>query len=140
MPIPEAAYQVTLADGSTRSGQLDHNGQGIVEDPPPGPVNIVYTDQDDVKAKSLAARAHSACKAKNADQTHFVLGHSSTLLKAAAQAYATYFNDLSGEGMVEDVYKSLKGDDLKAAILLMARGGLPTHENVNYYYWDQGLD
>ena len=139
-PIPEAEFEITLSDGSTRTGRLDRKGEGIVEDPPPGPVSVNYPDRLDVKAKSLAAQMHSACKAKDAGKIRFVLGHSPELLQAAAQAYSTYFNDLSGSGMVEDVYRSVNGMDLHTAILLMARGGLPINENVTYFYWDQDLE
>ncbi len=41
-PVPEADYELTLADGSTRTGTLDDNGIALEEDVPPGPVRLVF--------------------------------------------------------------------------------------------------
>lgn len=41
-PVAEADYELTLADGTTRTGTLDDNGIAREEDVPPGPVRLVF--------------------------------------------------------------------------------------------------
>ncbi|MFQ5551509.1 MAG: hypothetical protein ACE5FJ_09775, partial [Gemmatimonadales bacterium] len=41
-PVPEADYELTLPDGTTRTGTLDDNGIAREEDVPPGPVRLVF--------------------------------------------------------------------------------------------------
>lgn len=126
-PIPEAAFEVTLADGSVERGQLDREGRGEILNPPEGPYEVRYTDLDDVKAKSLAGRARKACDTRDADEFLKVLLYSPELVEAAAQAYRTFFDSLSGQGMAEDIQNALEGSErLLGVQFMMMKAGLPT--------------
>lgn len=41
-PVANAEYELTLPDGSTRTGTLDENGISREEDIPPGPIRLVF--------------------------------------------------------------------------------------------------
>ncbi len=101
--IPEAHYRVRLADGSVREGQLGRAGMTMIEDPPPGVVEVEYTDLDDVEAKSLAACARQAFDERNLEEIFRVLKHSGEMVKRAIAAYDQYYNDYTGNGLLGDI-------------------------------------
>ncbi len=41
-PVPNQKYKLTLADGSTREGELDSEGKVRLEDIPPGSITVTY--------------------------------------------------------------------------------------------------
>src|SRR5262249_25278049 len=84
--IPEAEYEVTFADGTTCTGRLGVGGVAEFQDPPPGSVQIFYPDTDDVKAKSVAARARQACGTGDGELIHRVLSQSPTFVHRMAHA------------------------------------------------------
>ncbi len=45
-PIGEAAYKVTLADGSIREGKLTKEGKARLDDLPPGPCKVTFPEFD----------------------------------------------------------------------------------------------
>lgn len=127
LPIPEAAFQIQLADGRTETGVLDRTGRAIIEDAPPGPFALQYLDIDDVNAKAMAARARLACEKRDLDGLRAVLICSAEDLKLAESAYETFFNDLSGKGMTEDMQNAFQGtDDERLLTVLMIRAELKT--------------
>lgn len=132
--IPEAAYEATLADGSVRSGTLGIGGVDAIDDPPEGPVAVVFTDLDDVNAKSLAAAARHAFDQREASDLFRLLKHGRTTIDAAIAAYEKYYNTLSGKGLIEDIYEEITDPDaLTGLVGLMALAGLPTRENAQYF-------
>ncbi|MGH9902142.1 MAG: peptidoglycan-binding protein, partial [Pyrinomonadaceae bacterium] len=97
-PVPEADYEIMLADLTVERGKLDRQGRGVVWNPPDGPFEIRYLDLDDVKVKSLAGRVRKACQTGDANEVYQVLIYSPTLVEQAVAAYREYFDDLSGKG------------------------------------------
>jgi len=139
--IPEADFTATFSDGSKKTGKLGKNGVKRLEDPPPGEVAVVFTDLDDVEAKSLAASARQAFDDRDYDEIIRVLMHSPHMLQQVVKAYGTYFNDYMGHGFVEDVYQETTDPDALDAIEgLLASAGLPTKGKVQCMEWDPELD
>lgn len=129
--IPEADYEVTFADGSTRKGKLGRNGMARLKDPPPGDVEVVYPDLDDVEAKNLAACVREALDQRNYSEIIRILEHSPDMLKAVARAYSAYYNDYTGKGLVEDIYQETTDPEAEVAIeYLLTLGNLPTHSTT----------
>ncbi|MEJ7615939.1 MAG: peptidoglycan-binding protein [Pyrinomonadaceae bacterium] len=136
--IPEAEFEITLADLSVRIGRLDRDGQATVLDAPDGAFELRYVDPDDVKAKSLAGRARKACAAEDFDEILSLLTYSPELLAAAVAVYARFFNDLSGKGMPEDIQNAVKDESRNLLIqMLLARSGLPTRQQIKYRKFDE---
>ncbi|HEV2701293.1 MAG TPA: hypothetical protein VGV09_06670 [Steroidobacteraceae bacterium] len=134
--IPDAAYEVTLADQSVRTGWLGRSGIGVLRGVPAGAVSVVYTDFDDVAAKSMAASVHAAFARRKLPDLYRVLEHSAQIIGQVAAAYETYYNDRTGEGFVSDIYQEVTDPAaLDAVVGLMARAGLPTRENAEFVAW-----
>jgi hypothetical protein len=132
-PIPEAAFEITLADLSVQAGRLDREGQAVILNPPEGPYEVRYLDLDDVKAKSLAGRVRKACAVRDLDEVYRVLLHSRTLLALADTAYTEFFNDLSGRGLAEDIQDAAQHSPLLVALQsLLLRAGLPSRRRIQF--------
>jgi hypothetical protein len=101
--IPEADYEATLADGSTRKGRLGRSGIALIEDPPPGPVEVVFPDLDDVEAKSLAVSARKGFEDREPQEIHRLFRYPPETVQRAFAAYDAYFNDYHGEGLRHDI-------------------------------------
>ena len=101
--IPEAEYEVTLADGSTRQGRLGRSGVALIKDIPPGQVEVEFLDLDDVTAKSLAARARKAFEERDTWDVFRLLKDAKVIVHKAIEAYDQYFNDYSGNGLLQDI-------------------------------------
>lgn len=103
--IPEADYEAKLADGSIRRGRLGRSGIALIEDPPPGPVEVVFPDLDDVEAKSLAVCARCALDTEDVIQVSRLLKNAPDMVNLAIAAYDQYFNTYTGNGFLEDVHQ-----------------------------------
>lgn len=136
--IPEAAFEATLANGQKIAGKLDKNGVAQLKGAACAPVSVVYPDLDDVAAKSLAGSLAKALKEEDPENVYRVLKHSPTMLKKVVQAYDTYFNNLSGEGMLADLESKSEyghmffGYRMSPVNALLTRAGLPTKENARF--------
>jgi hypothetical protein len=109
--------------------------------PPPGDVEVIFPDLDDVEAKSLAACARRAFDERNPDEIYRILEHSPEMLKMVVQTYDTYFNDYTGKGFVEDVYQEITDPDALMAVEgLLAGAGLPTHSRIEYVRWEPEME
>jgi hypothetical protein len=131
LPIPEAQYEVTFSDRSTRSGSLDRNGMAVIADPVPGDVAVLYPDHDDIVAKSTAVTIRKAFADRDVPMVLWCLKQSPEVMKRAEAAYAKYCDDLSGQGLVEDVYQEVtEPPALQMAVGLMALAGMKVKEDV----------
>lgn len=101
--IPEADYEATLADGSRLKGRLGRSGIALIEDPPPGPVDVVFPDLDDVEAKSLAASARKGFEDRESQEVHRLFRYPPETVQRAFAAYDAYFNNYHGEGLRHDI-------------------------------------
>lgn len=119
--IPEAEYEATFSDGSKKQGRLGRAGMSLLKDPPPGPVEIVYTDLDDVQAKSLATCARRAMDERDLGEIFRVLKHSREMLRGVVAAYERYFNDYTGNGLLADIEQEVTDPDDRAAIEALLR-------------------
>jgi len=129
--IPEAAYHATLSDLSEVQGTLDRRGIGVIWNAPDGPFEIRYDDLDDVQVKSLAGRVRKACAEKDVNEIYKVLLYSPDLIAMAVTAYSSYFDDLSGKGMGEDIQDAAAdAKQLRYFQMLMDRAGLPTRDDI----------
>ncbi len=135
--IPEADFRVTFSDGSKLTGKLGKNGVYRVEDPPPGEIDIEYTNYDDIEAKSLAISARQAFEDREYDEIIRVLMHSPQMLQHVVVAYDRYCNDYTGKGFVNDVYQETTDPEaLDAVEGLLAGAALPTRGKVELVNWD----
>jgi len=129
--IPEAEYEATLADESRRKGTLGLGGVDAIEDPPPGPIVVVYPDHDDVLAKSLAARCRRAFETRKYGDLFLSLMHDGKTLQRAMKAYEKYYNDITGRGLVEDIYHEVTDPEALAPLVgLLAMAEIPTREDA----------
>ncbi len=119
--IPEAAYEVRLADGETRTGRLGRSGLARLDDPAPGPVEVCYPDLDDVEAKSLAACARRAFDARDPGEIFRVLKHSREMIRATIAAYDTWFNDYTGGGLLADIEQEFADPDDRETVDALLR-------------------
>jgi len=46
-PVPNASYTLKFADGTTREGKLDGDGRAVVDDVPPGKVEVEFSKDDE---------------------------------------------------------------------------------------------
>jgi len=139
--IPEARYEATFSDGSKRAGRLGRNGVARIADPPPGEVEVVFPDLDDIEAKSLAACVRQAFEERKPNDVYRLLLHSPEMIRQAERAYATYYNDHTGKGLVEDIYQEMTDPDaLDAVEGLLAAAGLPTHGRVECVRWEPDFE
>ncbi len=114
--IPEAEYEATLSDGRVRTGRLGRSGLALIQDPPPGSVEVRYRDLDDVEAKSLAATVRQAFDDRRPIEVHRLFRYPSETIRRAFAAYDRYFNDYHGRGLREDIEAELCGDPDAALI------------------------
>lgn len=122
MRIPEAEYEVVLADGSTRTGRLGRGGVAVIKNPPPGDLKVYYPDLDDVEAKSLAATARKAFDLRDSTELHRLFRYPKETIQRAFTAYADHFNDYHGKGLRGDIEHEY-GSDAEASELFFAYMG-----------------
>ncbi|MFN0138360.1 MAG: LysM peptidoglycan-binding domain-containing protein [Phycisphaerae bacterium] len=101
--IPKADYQVTFSDGSETSGKLGRGGIKLLSDPPPGPMEILYPDLDDIEAKSLAACTRDGFDRRDMTELLRALRDADEIVQATIKMYDQYYNDLSGQGLLADI-------------------------------------
>jgi hypothetical protein len=139
--IPEAAFRVIFADGSVRQGRLGRNGMALLADPPPGDYRVVYVDEDDVLAKSLAVSVRSAFDAHLTHQIFRMFAYDPGTVRRARAAYDRYCNDHTGQGLVADIHQELTDPAaLDLCEPLMAYHGLPTEREVHLVPDDRNSD
>jgi hypothetical protein len=129
--IPATPYQIVFEDETKIEGTLGNGGAALIRNPPQCAFAVIYPDHADIQAKSLAATAHDAIEAADVDAIARVLQHPSPVLHGAVSAYSSWWNDLSGEGMVTDIYDAVT--DEKALAVMegwLAYQGLPVRGNV----------
>lgn len=119
--IPEAEYEATLADGTVHKGRLGRSGISLIKDPPPGPVEVLYPDLDDIEAKSLAACARRAMDDRDLAEVFRVLKHSRAMIHETIRMYDTYFNDYTGNGLLADIDHEATDPDDRAALEALLR-------------------
>jgi hypothetical protein len=118
--IPEAAFEATLADGTIHKDKLGRSGLGLISDPPPGVVEVVYPDAEDVEAKSLAACARQALADRDLDEVFRVLKQPDWMIQQAISMYDQYFNDYTGGGFLADLdQEALEPEDRVMADALL---------------------
>lgn len=123
--IPEAEFEAVLADESKVTDRLGKNGLALIRNPPPGEIEIEFTDLDDVEAKSLAACVRKSFDDRDPQEVYRLLHHSPEMIKAAVEHYGAYYDDLKGEGLVEDICQEITDPDALDAVL-----GLLVHAEV----------
>ena len=125
--IPEAEYEATFADESVRQGILGRNGMAYIRDPATGEFRVIYREEDDVLAKSLAASVRKGFDDRMTHQLFRMLAYGTSIVSRAHAAYDRYFNDYTGRGLVEDIYQELTDPQaLGICEALMAHHGMPT--------------
>ena len=130
-PIPDTSFEVVFSDDSSETGTLGRGGIAVIKNPPEGPFAVYFPDHADILAKSLAASVRDAVSAGDLREVFRFLQHPPDIIQAAIDAYGEYYDDYSGNGLLEDVYGCITDDDaLAAAEGLMAYAGLPTRENI----------
>jgi len=131
LPVPEVAYQVAFADGTTRSGKLGKAGIARIENPPRCSFEVEYPDEDDILAKSLAALVRKGFDDRKTDELFRLMEFGETTVKAAIAAYDRYFDTLTGKGLIEDIYQELSDPDaLLAAESLLAFNKAESHAEL----------
>jgi hypothetical protein len=131
--LPEVAFEVRFADGTHLSGRLSRAGRYRLVDPPHGKFFVTYPDQPDMLAKSLAASTHAAFDSDECrtHQLFRLLAHETDIVRAAITAYDTYWNDLSGKGLVADVDRIIEEDEVREiADVMLASHGVKTKRPV----------
>jgi hypothetical protein len=132
LPIPEAGFVITFANGTTTSGRLDRNGSAKVSGPK-GPYTIQYVNHGELRAKALAARIHAAVKGSDTALLLGALSQPANELALARDAYSTYF----GGDMATDARGALTGDHGAAGDHLLAAANLsPDAPTAVYAYTD----
>jgi hypothetical protein len=129
--VPEADYEATLAEGTKKKGKLGKSGIAAIDDPPPGPVAVVYPDHDDVLAKNLASSARLAFDDRDVQELFRVLKRAGTTVKAMIKAYEKYYNTLGGKGFVQDLYDEVTDEDALIGLDgVLARAGIETRNGA----------
>ena len=125
--IPFAEFKATLADGRERTGRLGPGGVAVIENPLRRKVKVVFTDPDDVRAKSLAAVARQGFGKRDIAAPFELLQQSPTMVQLSVAAYDAHFNDHGGNGFIEDLDLELReeGPRLIASGLLLKAGLTP---------------
>jgi len=113
-PIPDTAYKVTFEDGTVRQGNLGRGGLALIKDPPPGLFSILYSDHDDILAKSLAGYSHDAFLQNDIGEVFALLQHDPDVIRATISNYETYYNDISGQGWLADMRNTVTDKDARA--------------------------
>lgn len=101
--IPNAVYKATLADGSTHEGRLGRSGIALIKDPPPGPVEVIFADLDDIEAKSLAATVRKGFDERTPREAHRLFRYPPETVRRVFEAYDAHFNDYHGTGLRHDI-------------------------------------
>ncbi len=123
--IPEAEYEVTLSDGSTRMGRLGRGGVAVIKNATPGDLEVYYPDQDDIEAKSLAACARKAMDDRNLTEVFRVFKYPRWMIQRVSEAYERYYNDHTGGGLMGDVdHEATDPHDRRALHALLWIGAL----------------
>ena len=126
LALPGAAYQVELADGSTREGQLGDSGIARLTGVPDGPFAVSYPDRDDLLARSIAASMREAFDQQQTGPLFFMLGQEPDVVQQTVAVYEQYFNDLSGDGLAADIDQVVTDQDARPPlVLLCALNGIP---------------
>ncbi|MFH1748441.1 MAG: hypothetical protein ABIG44_15515 [Planctomycetota bacterium] len=129
--VPEAEFEATLADGSKRRGRIGRTGVAILKDVPPGEVTVEWLDFDDIESKSLAACTRDGFKRRDTEEALRLLRHSPTMIKQAVKAYDTYYNDHTGQGLIEDIYQEFPDERSQlTAEIMMKVADLPTRRKI----------
>lgn len=107
IPVPEAEYELTLADGTKRKGRLDRSGGSVEVDVAPGACSVSFPDPDDLRAKALAARLRAALSEPIVWRAVYsVLSESPETLEKVEAAYRKYFDTLGRAGMATDLLRA----------------------------------
>ncbi len=109
--IPEVDYEATFSDDSRKSGKLGIGGMDHLLEPVPGTIDVKYKDHTDILQKSLAAMARDAFERRDTQEILRVLKHDPKTVQGMIDMYAKYYNDLSGQGFVEDAYAEITDDE-----------------------------
>jgi len=126
LPIPGAGYEAVFADGSVRHGRLGRSGIARLAAVPEGPFSVVYPDQQDLLARSLAVSTRRAFDQQATGPLFFMLGQEQAVIDTAVGVYQQYCNDLSGRGLVADIDQVVTDADARAPLqFLCALAGLP---------------
>lgn len=129
--LPEVGYRVQFEDGTERTGLLGRNGMALVPSPSAGIFQVTYPDESDIMAKSLAACVRKGFDDRKTDQIFRLFTHDRPVVARAVAAYDRYFNDYTGQGLIEDLYQELtEPEALAVCEALMALHGLPTQSGV----------
>ena len=129
--IPHTSYEVVFADDTHQQGRLGRAGIALIRNPPEGPFAVYYPDHHDVIAKSLAACCRDAINEGGTEEIFRMLQHPPEIIHSAIAAYDEYFNDYSGQGLLEDIYAAITDEDALSAVEgLMAYAGLATREQI----------
>jgi len=136
--IPEAEYEASFADGWLHKGSLGIGGVDAIKNPPPGPVLVTYPDFDDIAAKSLAACARKSFDDRDPQELYRILGHSSDMIHKVIKMYGKYFDDYTGNGLVDDIYAEITDPNaLRAVVGQLASAGVETREQISLVSWEQ---
>lgn len=129
--LPHVAATVKLSNGEERQVTLGKGGVALVADPPPGKVEVTYTDPEDLKVKALAADARHAFDTRKTEEIYRILKHSPPLVRKVIAAYDEHFNTFRGKGLVDDLYAEFTDPRaLRIVVGLLARAGVPTREGA----------
>ena len=135
-PVPQVAFEVTFADGSKWKGTLDKKGSATRIDPPPGPLQIRYLDDDDILAKTLAVRVRRGWEARSYGPLFDLAMHSPKTVQKAVAAYDAHFNDFGGQGFRQDVQDTFTDPVAYAAVTsLLARSDVRLLDAPKYHTW-----
>ncbi len=133
-PIADAEFTVELSDGSSREGRLDKEGSHHLEDIPEGELIITYTDYNDIFIKSQAAQLREAFDTRSNNTIFRVLSHSSNMIKLVVDVYDQWYNNLHGQGLVNDILTEFTIPSYKLAVIgLLVAGGIDAGSDETYY-------
>ncbi|HEY0077393.1 MAG TPA: LysM peptidoglycan-binding domain-containing protein [Pyrinomonadaceae bacterium] len=134
--IPEAKYEAKLSDGSKRSGRLGRSGIALIEDAPPGRIEVEFQEFDEIRSRSFAAIARKAFDDRCPQEILRALENSPQMVKLIIEAYDKYFNDYTGKGLVEDIYQEITDEAvLDVAESMLARAGVKTRTPIEFALW-----
>ncbi|MCC6971627.1 MAG: hypothetical protein IT434_15555 [Phycisphaerales bacterium] len=129
--IPDAKYKITWANKDTKEGQLGPQGIDMIEDPPPGAFQIEYLDLHEVLAKGLAAEARAAMDKGTQEELLHLLKYDAETTTNMVTYYDKYFNNYSGKGLIEDLYKKFPDEDERGVLeILLASNDQTTKSNL----------
>jgi hypothetical protein len=117
LPIPGAAFRLRSGDGQERTGRLGRSGIARVVGLPEGPYGVVYPDEADLLARSLAASVRRAFDDQSTAPLFHLLGQTPDVIQRARTVYSEYFNDLSGKGLEADIDQVVTDPEARAPLL-----------------------